>query len=100
MQLLPGGGREDVCVHWGLRAPLSSSSGSSVERRAWEGGKKNPAHERHYLCRRHRGGGGATVTAWSPDSCIPRIASAEAMSDRPARPGRGVRARGSWSVVI
>ena len=34
MELLPGGGREDVCVHWGLRAPLSSSSGSSVERRA------------------------------------------------------------------
>ena len=33
MQLLPGGGREDVCVHWGLRAPLSSSSGSSAERR-------------------------------------------------------------------
>ena len=30
MQLLPGGGRGGVCVHWGLRAPLSSSSGSSA----------------------------------------------------------------------
>ena len=36
MQLLPGGGRGDVWVHWGLRAPLSTSSGSSTlsERRA------------------------------------------------------------------
>ena len=30
MQLLPGGGREDICVHWGLRAPLSTSTGSSA----------------------------------------------------------------------
>ena len=29
MQLLPGGGREDVCVHWGLRG-ISTSSGSSA----------------------------------------------------------------------
>ena len=29
MQLLPGGGREDVCVHWGLRG-ISTSSGSST----------------------------------------------------------------------
>ena len=29
MQLLPGGGRGDVCVHWGLRG-ISTSSGSST----------------------------------------------------------------------
>ena len=34
MQLLPGGGRGDVCVHWGLRAPLSTSSSALSERRA------------------------------------------------------------------
>ena len=33
MQLLPGGGRGDVCVHWGLRAPLSTSSSAVSERR-------------------------------------------------------------------
>ena len=35
MQLLPGGGREDICVHWGLRAPLSTSSSALSERRAF-----------------------------------------------------------------
>ena len=43
--------------------------------------------DRH-LCRRHRGGG-ATVTACSPDSCIPRIASADAM--REAKTGADIR---------
>ena len=33
MQLLPGGGRGGVCVHWGLRAPLSTSSSAPSERR-------------------------------------------------------------------
>ena len=33
MQLLPGGGRGDVCVHCGLRAPLSTSSSAVSERR-------------------------------------------------------------------
>ena len=33
MQLLPGGGRGGACVHWGLRAPLSTSSSALSERR-------------------------------------------------------------------
>ena len=89
MQLLPGGGRGDVCVHWGLRAPLSTSSSALSERRCLRAKRiwvVKPHIVRHSRVKQRHRGGGASVTACSPDSCMPRIASADAMSDRPARP--------------
>ena len=52
-------------------------------RRLSRGNERPPQCPRRNSNKRHRGG---AVTACSPDTCIPRIASAEAMSDRPARP--------------